>query len=467
MITSEAFRGKHFAVMGLGKSGVSASRALLASGARVYAFDDTETTRTAAAQAGLPVCDVSAIPEDGDFWGTLDGVVWSPGIPSTYPQPHPVALLAKKRGIPLFCDIDLLVRAHPGNVYVGITGTNGKSTTTALIGHILGETGSEAEVGGNLGRPVMDFTPLGPRGTYVLELSSYQLELVPSLDVDVGILLNITPDHLSRHGGFDGYVAAKETLFAQGARPRTALIGVDDTPSQQMFQRVRDALGARAIPISGQFVPEGGIGVRDGKLIDATDGGERIVLDLSAAPALPGSHNAQNIAAAWGAARALCLSPADIAKAICSFPGLAHRQELVATINGVRFINDSKATNADASEKALSCYDAVYWIGGGLPKEGGITSLSPLFSRIRQAFLIGQCAPQFYETLDGQVTTHLCETLDRAVEQAAKAAFEDGIKDAVVLLSPAAASWDQFRSFEHRGDVFRTLVEALAAGGPK
>ncbi|MBE1237515.1 UDP-N-acetylmuramoyl-L-alanine--D-glutamate ligase [Phaeovibrio sulfidiphilus] len=466
MITSNAFRNRTYAVMGLGKTGLSAARALVASGARVRVWDDSAPRREAACAAGLEIGDLTGVAGSAAAWDGLDGIVWSPGIPHTFPEPNPVAVQARERGVPLFCDVELLLQARPGARTIAITGTNGKSTTTALIGHILASAGQPAETGGNLGRPVMDFEPADGAETFVLELSSYQMELTPSLDADIGILLNITPDHLARHGGFEGYVAAKARLFERRSdRARVALVGVDDPDSRAVLASLSGQPGLRAIPVSGSTLPENGIGVRDGWLVDGTGGAPVAVLELASVPALPGSHNAQNMAAAWGAARAAGLEPDAIIRGIRSFPGLAHRQELVATLNGIPFINDSKATNADASEKALSCYSAIYWIAGGLPKEGGIEPLVPLFGRIRHAFLIGACAEQFRETLDGRVPATLCGTLDKAVEAAARAAREEGLPGAVVLLSPAAASWDQFESFEHRGDRFRELVLALDTGG--
>ncbi|WP_218032799.1 UDP-N-acetylmuramoyl-L-alanine--D-glutamate ligase [Pararhodospirillum oryzae] len=448
--------------MGLGKSGMATARALLSTGVRIHAWDDNPALREAARQEGIPLADLTDPNEKGVNWHTLQAVVWSPGIAHTYPQPHPVASLARRHGVPLFCDIELLVRAHKDSFFVGVTGTNGKSTTTALIHHVLNEAHLPTEVGGNLGYPALSLKPLPFHGTYVLELSSYQLELVPSLACDVAVMLNITPDHLARHGGMDGYIAAKRHVFQTDARPQTAIVGVDDDPSRQMFNALRRQSPGRVIPISVRMVPTGGIGISGGHLVDATESRPRAVFALAEAPTLPGAHNAQNMAAAYAAARARGVDARTIARAFASFPGLAHRQELVATVDGVRFVNDSKATNADAADKALGCYDAIYWIAGGQPKEGGIASLTPHFPRIRHAFLIGQAAPAFAQTLAGQVTTHACETLDRAVAEAAALAWREGCENPVVLLSPACASWDQFRSFEHRGEVFRALVGDLA-----
>nr|WP_051014055.1 UDP-N-acetylmuramoyl-L-alanine--D-glutamate ligase [Pararhodospirillum photometricum] len=451
--------------MGLGKSGMATARALVKSGVRVHAWDDNASLRDAARQEGIPLVNLLDTTDRRSPWPGLCGIVWSPGIPHTHPSVHPVATLARERGVPLFCDIELLMRARRDSFFVGITGTNGKSTTTALIDHLLRQARLPVQVGGNLGIPALSLEPLSFDGTYVLELSSYQLELTPSLDCDVAVMLNITPDHLARHGGMEGYIAAKTRIFAGADRPRTAIIGVDDAPSRRLRDDLARTPVRRIIPISAQGVPQGGVGVSQGKLVDAMTGRPRPILDLASLPTLPGLHNAQNAAAAYAAARARGVDARTIAKALATYPGLPHRQEQVATLGGVRFVNDSKGTNADATEKALGCYDTIYWIAGGQAKEGGITSLEPLFGRLRQAFLIGDATALFEETLRGKVATQRCGTLERAVSAAAALAWKEGRPGAVVLLSPACASWDQFKSFEHRGEVFRSLVAALSPPG--
>jgi UDP-N-acetylmuramoylalanine--D-glutamate ligase len=455
MIAATAFRDEAVAVLGLARSGLAAATALQQGGSRVLAWDDAPERRSAAATAGVPIVDLA----EHDLGG-VRALVLSPGIPHTHPAPHPVAARARAAGTRIIGDIELLVLSQPAAGYVGITGTNGKSTTTALVGHILEQAGREVAVGGNLGTPALALKPLAAGGVYVLELSSYQLELTDSLACDVAVLLNITPDHLGRHGGIAGYVAAKRRIFARQRRPQAAVIGIDD-------QRCRDiraelAAGARTIvPISAETRAEGGVYVADGWLTDDMDGMARKVLELRLLPRLPGRHNWQNAAAAYAAVRCLGVSPTDAVAAIASFPGLAHRQELVAVIDGVRYVNDSKATNADAAAKALACYDDIYWIAGGLAKEGGIGALAELFPRLRHVFLIGSATEEFAATLAGRAPFSRCGDLAHAVPAAQAAARSEGRAGATVLLSPACASFDQFVDFEDRGNAFRRLVEAL------
>jgi UDP-N-acetylmuramoylalanine--D-glutamate ligase len=458
------YAGQNVAVMGLGKSGLTAARALAATGTRVHAWDDNPALRDAAKAEGLTITNLADLSDRRNDWPTMAAVIWSPGIPHTHPQSHPVARIARERHIPLFCDVELLLRAERDCFFVGITGTNGKSTTTALIGHIMKAAGHPTQVGGNLGIPALSLDPLPFYGTYVLELSSYQLELTPSLDCDVAVLLNITPDHLGRHGGMEGYIKAKRHIFDGGCGPHWAVVGIDDAPTRAIFEALRRLGRHRLVPISTQSLPKRGVGAVDGMLVDAMEGRKpREILDLLDIDSLPGEHNWQNAAAAYAACRARGLAPEVIAKAMRTFPGLPHRQELVAEIQGVRFVNDSKATNAEAADKALCCYENIYWIAGGQPKEGGIASLAPHFEHMRHAFLIGEAAPAFEQVLRGKVVTHRSGDLAKAVKQAADLAWSEGHEEAVVLLSPACASWDQFRSFEHRGDSFRALVSALHA----
>lgn len=442
MILVPFLSNKRVLVMGLGKSGTATARALMASGARVTACDDSEASRKAAADAGVPV----SAPD----LSKTDLVVWSPGIPHTHPveKAHPLAAAARTANIPVLCDVELLALAKPANRFLAVTGTNGKSTTTTLLAHVLAEAGREVSAGGNLGTAALDMPDLSAEGRYVLELSSYQLELVDTLRVHAGVLLNITPDHLGRHGGMDGYVAAKRRLFDLIAEGGTAVIGVDDEHGARMADELPGA-----IRISAEQTLANGISAADGILRE--DGVE--VVDLRPIARLPGRHNWQNACAVFALARADGIAPEVIAKALATYPGLAHRQQLVAVIDGVTYVNDSKATNADAAEKALVCYERVHWIIGGQAKEGGIDSLVPHFNRIAHAYLIGEAADAFANTLDGRVPYTKCGELVTAVT-AASAMAEPG---EVVLLSPACASWDQFKSFEHRGDVFRQLVEGL------
>lgn len=449
--------GKTIAVMGLGRSGSSAARMLALSGATVWAWDDSERSRAEAKAHGIAVTDLAK----ADL-SLAAFMVWSPGIPHTHPAPHPVAEAARKAGLPILCDIDLLALAAPRARYVGITGTNGKSTTTTLIAHILKNAGCKVVAGGNLGTPALDLPQLGAEGVYVLELSSYQTELLHSPCFDIGVLLNVTPDHLARHGGMQGYAAAKANLFAHLQAGGVPVIGVDDEPSRHILDSLPAGPRAQILPISTERSVEGGVFVQGGMLVDARNGGDGdTVLDLSRLAHLPGRHNGQNACAAYAVCSLLGLDRAQIRAGMESYPGLAHRQEQIAVIDGVRYINDSKATNADAAEKAIVCYDDIYWIAGGRPKEGGIASLEPHFSRIRRAFLIGEAAEAFAVTLDGKVPVEQCGTLNAALSAARRQALTDGIPGAVVLLSPACASWDQFTSFEARGDLFRALVSAL------
>jgi UDP-N-acetylmuramoylalanine--D-glutamate ligase len=447
--------GRPVAVLGLGKSGLVAARALAASGAEVWAWDDDAAKRREIATTDLYACD----------WSRPSALVLSPGIPHEFPKPHPVAAKAKAANVPVIGEVELLFRAQPKATFIGITGTNGKSTTTALIGHILRRSGKRAEVGANLGTPALALAPLENGGIYVLEMSSYQLELVPTARFDVAVLLNITPDHLDRHGGMAGYVAAKRRIFDRQRPQDWAIIGIDD----EYCRAIRDGLSSRhvvAIAIGREAASANNtreaasaITVRDGILSDESG---RAIMDLATAPTLPGPHNWQNAAAAFAVARALGISSASIAAGIETYPGLPHRQELIDTGAGVRFVNDSKATNADATAKALACYEPIYWILGGRPKENELEGLEPFYPRIARAYLIGEAAAAFGKTLDAHhVATRQCGTLDRAVAAAAEDAAREKRPHAVVLLSPAAASFDQFANFEERGNRFRQLVTGL------
>ena len=438
--------GRPVAVLGLGKSGLTAARARAASGAEVWAWDDDAAKRTQLPTTDLYACD----------WTRPSALVLSPGIPYRFPKPHPVAAKAEAAGCPVIGEVELLFRAQPRARYLGITGTNGKSTTTALIGHLLARAGKRIEVGANLGTPALALAPLAEEGTYVLEMSSYQLELVPSARFDIGVMLNITPDHLDRHGGMAGYAAAKAGVFQHQKKDDWAVIGIDDEPSRRIHDSLHGGQHVATLAI-GRAVPDA-ITVQDAILRDERG---RAVMDLGRAPALPGAHNWQNAAAAYATARALGIPESEIIAGIETYPGLAHRQELIAERDGIRFVNDSKATNADATAKALACYDPIYWILGGRPKETGLDGLEPYFPRVVRAYLIGEAAADFERRLQAHgVGTRQCGTLDRAVAAALDDAAAEHRPGAVVLLSPAAASFDQFSGFEERGNRFRSLVEA-------
>ena len=443
------FSGQRFAVVGLGRAGLPSARRLQEWGAEILCWDDGEPARAAAAAAGLPVGDPAAVP---GF--PFDALLLSPGIPHILPRVHPAAAAARDAGVPVLCDAELLFRAVRASGsrarFVGITGTNGKSTTTALLHHMLVRAGREAAVGGNLGPAALGLPPLGDGGTYVLEMSSYMLERLHRLRFDVAVLLNLSPDHLDRHGGMEGYAAAKAHVFDRQQPGDLAVIGMDD------IWGARFATPARIVPVSGATPQPGGVWAEGRLLRD----GVGIIADLSAAPALPGSHNAQNAAAATAAALALGLTRADVAAALADFPGLPHRQEAVGTLGGIRFVNDSKATNADSTERALASYDRVVLIAGGVPKAGGIAPLAPLFSRIAHAVLIGEAAEAFATTLAAEGVSHeIAGTLKRAVPAALAAARATATP--VVLLSPACASFDQFSGFDARGDAFRAQVARM------
>lgn len=456
MIPIFFFEGYEVAVLGLGKSGIAAAQALMKSGAEVWAWDDNEDARQKARELDIPLVDLHSCNLDD-----LTTLVLSPGIPHTFPEPHPVVTRFREAGLEVVCDIELLARAMRDSAYIGVTGTNGKSTTTALLGHILQLSGRDCEVGGNLGQPALSLNRLDENGIYLLEMSSYQLELVPSITFDFAVLLNIGEDHLDRHGGMEGYIAAKRRVFHRQTSPRAAIIGVDDPVCRRIYDELKAVGDQMIIPVSVNERIHGGVYVIDGWLYDDMDGKEVQAINLNDLPQLPGKHNWQNAAAAYATARSAGVPAPTIGACMRSFQGLPHRQEIAGLVDGVLYINDSKGTNAEAASKALGCYQTIYWIAGGRAKEGGITSLAPWFPRIRKAFLIGESAEAFAGTLGDLVPFEISGTLETAVAHAREQALADGETGAVVLLSPACASWDQFRSFEHRGDTFCDLVDEL------
>lgn len=462
-IDLSGFAGTPIAVLGLGKSGLSAARALHACGADVRAWDDDPARRQTAQSDGMSVVDLATADLKN-----VPTLLLSPGIPHTFPAPHPAVTHAREAGCEIICDVELLARSERDAAYIGVTGTNGKSTTTALIGHILNALGKRAVIGGNIGEPALTLAPLGADGIYVLELSSYQLELLNSARFDVAILLNISPDHLDRHGGMEGYAAAKRRIFDGQTATSIAIVGVDDSASRAICDEL-SALQQKVIAVSVEHPVAGGVYVADNWLIDNRNGDARRVMNLSQVETLPGPHNAQNAAVAYTAVSTMVaddpmIDDAVLVSAISTFPGLAHRQELVATIDGCRFINDSKATNADATARALACNDNILWIAGGRAKAGGIETLTPYFDRIRHAFLIGEAADDFANTLNRNVPYSRSGTLAAAVADAAAMAQTEP-EPGVVLLSPACASFDQFPNFETRGDAFRTAVLNLRQEG--
>jgi len=452
MISATPYAGKRVAVFGLGHTGLACVRALLAAEASVFAWDDSEASRVSAEKSGVELVDLTTVD-----WASLDALMLSPGVPLTHPEPHWTVKCANAAGVAIIGDTEIFVRtlAEAGNDVrlVAITGTNGKSTTTALIGHMLAAAGRKTVIGGNIGRAVMDLDAPEDGQHYVVEFSSYQIDLTPSLKPDVGILLNLSPDHLDRHGTMDHYAEVKARMFALQDEGDTAVIGVDDGYCREIAAGVTNA-DLHTVSIGND---NGGISVRDGVLHDSATGA---VCDLNGFTSLRGRHNWQNAAMAWAAGMALGLTGDEIASGFASFPGLAHRMENVAQRGDVLFVNDSKATNADAAAHALDSFENIFWIAGGLAKSGGIDGLHEYFPNIACAYLIGAAADDFSQTLEGKVKTVQAGTIENAVSLAARDAEAFG-KPGVVMLSPACASFDQFRNFELRGDAFRAAVAAL------
>lgn len=465
MIALTAFKGKTVGVFGLGKAGTAAVRAMLAGGATVFAWDDTEKSRGA-------LVDERATSKHGHLgldpiqnwpWAELSAIVLSPGIPFTHPKPHEVVLKAQEHNVPVVGEVDLLYQAQPFARYIGITGTNGKSTTTALIAHILHDAGLLVEVGGNLGTPALALKPMADeKNWYVLEMSSYQLDLCNEVKFDAAVLLNITPDHLDRHGGMQGYIKAKRRIFDRQTAKDIALVGLDDGDSRDVFIDLVRHRQQLTQPFTVTQHNEKGVVVdEDGILHDFT-GGKEIKQNLANIKRMKGRHNWQNVAAAYSVARFAGVEPNKIMEAVHSFPGLPHRMEIVGERSGLTFINDSKATNADATSHALAPFDRIYWILGGKAKEGGIDTLPAYFHKIAHAFLIGEAAVSFAATLDKYGVSYTqCGDLQTATQKASNRAFEDMQKGSVILLSPACASFDQWKSFEHRGDAFRNYVKVI------
>ena len=459
MIPVASFKDRPVAVFGLGGSGLVTAQALVAGGAQVIVYDDGEAGRAKAKAAGLNVVDLRQV----DFT-QLAALILSPGVPLTHPKPHWSVELARAAGVEVIGDIELFCRERRARArhspFVAITGTNGKSTTTALISHLLATGGRDVQMGGNIGTAILSLEPPRSGRVHVVECSSYQIDLAPTLDPSVGVHLNLTPDHLDRHGTIEAYAAVKEGLLEGIPTGGTAVVGVDDDFSAAMAERAERA-GTHVVRISVQRPLADGVW-RDGSdIVLSEQGVERFRLDLAGISSLRGAHNAQNAAAAFAAARAIGLAPEVIAIGMRRFPGLAHRMEEVGRKGHVLFVNDSKATNADAAERALTSFSNIYWIAGGKPKSGGIEPLIPFFGPVKRAYLIGEAAEDFSRTLEGRVPHEIAVTLEEAVARAARDAEAEGLDPAVVLLSPACASFDQFPNFEVRGDAFRTLAQAL------
>jgi UDP-N-acetylmuramoylalanine--D-glutamate ligase len=460
LIPVSTFAGKRVAVFGLGHSGLLAAKALRVGGADVVAFDDDEKKIAEARTAGVQIENLRDLD-----WRNVAALILAPGVPLTHPEPHWTVGLARRANVEVIGDIELFCRerAKSGRdcPLVAITGTNGKSTTTALTAHLISVAGRDAQMGGNIGVPVLALEPFRPGRAYVLEVSSYQIDLAPSLDPTVGVLLNVTEDHIDRHGSMENYAAIKERLPANVERGGTAVIDVDDAYTQSAANRIERA-GKNVVRVSVVSPLTDGYYVEGGRILRASGGKSETVADLAGIGSLRGVHNAQNAACALATCIALGIDLATIQKGLASFPGLAHRMEQVGRKGNVLFVNDSKATNADSAAKALASFHDIFWIAGGKPKTGGIESLSEFFPRIRKAYLIGEAANEFAKTLDGRVPYEVNRILPAAIDAAARDAQASGVKEAVVLLSPACASFDQYPNFEVRGKAFTDVVMAIS-----
>src|SRR5437899_7688130 len=440
MIPVTSFAGKTVAVFGLGGSGLASCHALKAGGAEVIASDDSAEKLAEAAQAGFVTADLRKIS-----WANFAALVLTPGAPLSHPSPHWTVMAAQQAGVEVIGDIELFCRERrrhaPDAPFVAITGTNGKSTTTALIAHLMRFAGYDSQMGGNIGTAILSLEPPRMGRVHVIEMSSYQIDLSPSLDPSVGILLNVSEDHIDRHGTIAHYAAVKERLVAGVQGGGTAIVGVDDGFCRDIADRL-DRGGKKVERISVKNPLASGIYFEHGTIVRASGGAKSEVAKLGGIGSLRGLHNAQNAACASAAALAMGINQDALQNGLRSFPGLAHRMEQVGRRANVLFVNDSKGTNADATAHALSSFSDIFWIAGGKPKAGGITGLTGFFPRIRKAYLIGEAAQEFSGTL-GSVAHEISQTLDVAVEHAARDAEASGLTDAVVLLSPACASFDQ------------------------
>ncbi len=450
----DLFAGSRFALVGLGRNGLPAARALLAMGAEIIAWDDNPAVRALAEPQLHGVA--FRLPRAGELF---DALVLAPGIPHHLPAPHEAASRARASGVPILSDVELLFRAvracRSRASFVGITGTNGKSTTTALLAHILARSGRQVAAGGNLGTAALSLPLLGDDSVYVLEMSSYMLERLAALRFDAAAMLNLSPDHLDRHGDMAGYARVKRAVFDRQSKDDIVTVGIDDAESRAIAEWLHATRRQRPITVSGSVPAD--IWCDGGVLRDELGP----IVAMEKARSLPGAHNAQNAAAAAALALGLGATRDAVAQGVTTFPGLPHRQQFVGSSGGVRFINDSKATNADAAARALGCYPRLVWIAGGIAKEGGIVALAPLFPRIARALLIGRDAPALATTLTAHGVAHeIAGTLDAAVPAAFAAARASGAP--VVLLAPACASFDQFTGFEQRGERFAALVAELA-----
>ncbi|WP_213769609.1 UDP-N-acetylmuramoyl-L-alanine--D-glutamate ligase [Bradyrhizobium sp. dw_78] len=464
MIPVTSFAGKTVAVFGLGGSGLASCHALKAGGAEVIAGDDSAERLAEAAKAGFITADLRTVS-----WANFAALVLTPGVPLTHPAPHWSVVMAQQAGVEVIGDVELFCRERqrhaPDAPFVAITGTNGKSTTTALIAHLMRVAGHDTQMGGNIGTAILSLEPPRMGRVHVIEMSSYQIDLAPSLDPSVGILINVSEDHIDRHGTLEHYAAVKERLVA-GVQPQgTSIVGVDDGWCRDIADRLGRA-GRRVVRISVKNPLPDGVYVEHETILRAAGGAQSEIARIGGIGSLRGLHNAQNAACASACALALGVGADVLQNGLRSFPGLAHRMEQVGRLGRVLFVNDSKATNADATSHALASFPDIFWIAGGKPKAGGISSLTGYFPRIRNAYLIGEAAQEFSGTLGDHVAHEISGTLDVAVAHAARDAEASGIADPVVLLSPACASFDQYRNFEIRGAKFRDLVTAMPGVKP-
>ncbi len=454
MIIPQHIRGKAYYVVGLGKTGLSAIHSLQKAGAEVVAWDDNPHSREAAPQ------NVDLCPPDSFKWQGCSGLVLSPGIPHLGPQSHASAILAQKHKVPLLCDLEFLLSSYPDACFMGITGSNGKSTTTALITHILKTAGYRVQAGGNIGTPALDLEPPQPGSICVLELSSFQLERLTTRALSLSIFLNLTPNHLDRHQDMEGYLQAKKKIFtltkpSENVTPNKVL-GIDTPATHALYQQDPEAY----LPISVHQTLQKGVYVQDHVLISTLKGALHTVMDLRGALSLKGDHNYENCAAAYAALSSLLpdFKDEDFIKGILTYPGLPHRQENLGCKNGISFINDSKATTLQAAVRSLAQHSCIYWIAGGKSKEGNLdlNLMAPYLPRIKKVYLMGESEGLYYDLLSPHLPAAKCGTLAKAFSLAIQEAQSE--KQAVILLAPACASYDQFKNFEERGEAFRQLV---------
>ena len=470
MIAISSFKGEEVALFGLGGSGIATAKALMAGGTTVIAFDDNLASVERAKQEGISTHDLRDID-----WSEIKALILAPGVPLTHPEPHWSAQIAKANNVEIIGDIELFIRER--NIFllrnhltskdcpfIAITGTNGKSTTTALIAHLLQQTGRDVQMGGNIGTAILSLEPFEKGRCYVIECSSYQIDLTPSINPTIGILLNLTPDHIDRHGTFEHYAAVKERLI-KGSD--IAVVSIDDIFCEKIAIKVLQNQH-KLIPFSTKRQVDTGWFAQNGKIFKAANKVSEEIANLAGNVSLRGEHNAQNALAALASCVAIGVNLDALVSALSSFKGLAHRMEEVGRKKHIIFINDSKATNAEATAPALSTFDHIYWIAGGVAKEGGISSLKEFFPKIRKAYLIGEAAKSFAETIGRDIDVVMSDTLEQALQQAADDAMQDadlikaaGSNEAIaaVLLSPACASFDQFANYGARGDFFRELVQ--------